>query len=422
MSSNVYELASGRDKHLVPEALFISALIDSGHYTPTTYGVRDSHIQSSKQVHEFCMRHQAEARKAPDIGLVRKKFPTFTYMPSIDPVWAASMLKEAWQSRMLRKGMTEATMALNGDDADPKEAYALLKATLEDTAPSTSRISSVTDYSELADESEISRCPIDLDGHGRLTQITNGIAPGNLWYIAARLGVGKSWRILTMAVAAAEAGWNVKFYSLEMSKAEVLDRVHRIALRHAWKKPWAELVLSERIELMDEWASRAGNILVADPTAGPIDASVIAGNHDDGDLAIVDYIGLMRSSTGTRAIEDWRAAATISNQLKEVALEHRIPIISAAQINREGGKATGGPRSEHLAQSDALGQDADLLLMVTEYSRRVHVNTITKNRHGGHGAKWYSNFDPSISAFGPITADEAERIKAADDEAIESGF
>lgn len=416
------DFASGRDKHLAPEALFISALIDTGTYNIATYGVRDHQLLSNRQIHEFCTRHQAEAKRSPDIGLVRKKYPSFHYMPGIDPYWAASNLKEAWMSRHLRKGMTEATMALQGDDADPREAYAILKSTLDDTSPSTTRITSVTEYDALTSEAEDARCPIDLDGQGKLTTLTGGIAPGNLWYVAARLGVGKSWRLLTMAVAAAEAGWNVKVYSLEMSKAEVIDRVHRIALRHTWNRPWSEITRTQRIELMDAWSSTSGNILVADPTAGPIDASVIAGNHEEGDLAIVDYIGLMRSSTGARAIEDWRAAATISNQLKEVALEHSIPIISAAQINREGGKSTNGPRAEHLAQSDALGQDADLLLMVTEYSRRVHLNTITKNRHGTHGARWYSRFEPYLGAFEHITSDQAEAIKAADDAADEAGF
>lgn len=418
----IIDFASGRDKHLAPEALFISALIDSGQYTPATYGVRDNHIRNTRQIHEFCLRYQAEAKRSPDIGLIRKKYPSFSYMPGIDPYWAASNLKEAYEAWYLLKIMAEAAEPLRGDNKAPKEAYGILKAGLAEIAPTSTRISTITDYDALTPEAEDARCPVDLDGTGKLTTITGGIAPGNLWYVAARLGVGKSWRLLAMAVAAAEAGWNVKFYSLEMSKAEVIDRIHSIALRHEWKRPWSEITRSERIELMDAWAQRSGNILVADPTAGPIDASVIAGNHEDGDLAIVDYIGLMRSTTGTRAIEDWRAAATISNQLKEVALEHSIPLISAAQINREGGKATGGPRAEHLAQSDALGQDADLLLMVTEYSRRVHLNTISKNRHGIHGTRWYSRFEPSLAAFEHLTSDQAEALKAADDAADEAGF
>ena len=418
---NVYDIASGRDKHLAPEALFISALIDHGQYVPESFGVRPDQVMSNKQIHEFCTKYQQESGKAPDIGLVRRKFPSFAYMPKTDPYWAATNLKEAWQGRMLRKAMTEATMALNGDDADPKEAYGILKAGLDYAAIASSKLGSVTDYDVLDDANMYTRVPVDLGGDGRLTRLTGGIAPGNLWYVAARLGVGKSWKLLTIAVAAAEAGWNVKFYSLEMSIREVVDRIHMIALRDSYKGVWADLDRSTRAELVDEWASRSGRIDIADPSGGPVDASVIAANHEDNCVAIVDYIGLMRSSTGMRAIEDWRAAATISNQLKEVALEHRIPLVSAAQINREGAKSRDAS-PEHLAQSDALGQDADVLVTIMREKnvRRVHEYSLTKNRHGASGARWYTRFEPDLRRFEDIGPDTAAQLMDEDREAAEA--
>jgi replicative DNA helicase len=262
---------------------------------------------------------------------------------------------------------------------------------------------------------------VDLGGDGRLTRLTGGIAPGNLWYIAARLGVGKSWKLLTIAVAAAEAGWNVKFYSLEMSTREVVDRLHMIALRDAYHGVWEDLGKSERAELMDEWAGRCGRVDIADPTGGPVDASVIAANHEDGSIAIVDYIGLMRSATGQRAVEDWRAAAMISNQLKEVALEHSIPIVSAAQVNREGARSRDAS-PEHLAQSDALGQDADVLVTIQRDKNvsRVHEYSLVKNRHGTSGARWYARFEPGLRRFEDIGADTALSLMEADREIAEA--
>lgn len=418
---NVYDFASGKDKHLVPEARFISALIDSGQYQPEVYGVLEHQIWTNKQVHAYCTRHQQISGKAPDIGLVRRKYPSFAYMANIDPKMAAFELKEAWQVRKMLKGLPEGIQALNGETPDPEEARRIIKALYDETAITSNSLGSITDYEVLEESNLYTRVPVDLGGDGRLTRLTGGIAPGNLWYISARLGIGKSWKLLTIAIAAAEAGWNVKFYSLEMSIREVVDRLHMIALRDSYKGLWEDLDKRTRAELVDEWASRSGRIDIADPTGGPIDASVIAANHEDNSVAIVDYIGLMRSATGQRAIEDWRAAAMISNQLKEVALEHQIPLVSAAQVNREGARSRDAS-AEHLAQSDALGQDADVLVNIQREKdvRRVHEYSLLKNRHGTSGARWYARFEPELRRFEDIGPDTAVNLMDEDREAAEA--
>ena len=418
---NVYDIKEERDKHLIPESLLISALIDSGQYSPEAYKVLDHHIMTTRQIHNFCLDHQARAGKAPDLGLVRRKYPAFAYMVNQDPYWAAANLIRAWNFRGTRKEVSEYLTEVGDPDADTYESYQRLIQGLGRYAIGTARSSSITDYDVLDVDSRLSRVPVDLGGDGRLTRLTGGIAPGNLWYVAARLGVGKSWKLLTIAVAAAEAGWNVKFYSLEMSTREVIDRLHMIALRDSYHGVWEDLGRSHRAELMDEWAGRCGRIDIADPSGGPVDASVIAANHEDGAIAIVDYIGLMRSATGQRAVEDWRAAAMISNQLKEVALEHSIPIVSAAQVNREGARSRDAS-PEHLAQSDALGQDADVLVTIQRDKNvsRVHEYSLVKNRHGASGARWYARFEPGLRRFEDIGADTALSLIAADREIAEA--
>jgi hypothetical protein len=419
--NNVYDMREERDKHLIPESLFISALIDSGQYSPEMYKVLDHHIMSIRQIHNFCREHQARAGRAPDLGLVRRKYPAFAYMVNQDPHWAAANLIQAWNFRGTRKEVSDYLLDVGEPDANTYEAYQKLVQGLGRYAIGTHRSSSVTDYDLLDDDSSLSRVPVDLDGNGRLTRLTGGIAPGNLWYIAARLGVGKSWKLLTIAVAAAEAGWNVKFYSLEMSSKEVIDRIHQIALRDTYHGVWEDLSKPQRTELVDEWAGRCGRITISDPSGGPIDASAIAANHEVGSIAIVDYIGLMRSATGQRAVEDWRAAAMISNQLKEAALEHSIPIVSAAQINREGARSKDAS-PEHLAQSDALGQDADVLVTIQREKNvsRVHEYSLVKNRHGASGARWYARFEPGLRRFEDIGADAALSLMEADREIAEA--
>lgn len=412
--------ASG-DPYMAPEALFISALIDSGTYTPESYQVQDNYFSAHRQIHEFCKQHQEDAKKAPDVGIVRKKFSSFPYMASVDPVWAARELKEAWQRRIYMKAMTNATMALNGDDFDVKEAHAALKDAVETANPTASRFATGTDYHLLDRPEETLNAPVDLSISDTLTTLTNGgISPGHLWLVAARLGIGKTWRLAQMAIAVAEAGWDVWFYSTEMSAEEVLDRLHRIALRDLWTRPWSQLDLPTRIELFDQWQLNSGRLNVIDPEmVGSMSAVTVAGNTTVGSVAFVDYIGNFFTESGTPA-SDYVAMTQVSKELKAAALRHKIPVIAAAQINREGGKSD-NPGAQHLAQGD-IGRDADVIVTMTELSTRVRVNTLTKNRHGRQGKKWFTLFDPDTGHFGDINAAKATSLREADQDMQDSSI
>jgi len=108
--------------------------------------------------------------------------------------------------------------------------------------------------------------------------------------------------------------------------------------------------------------------------------------------------------------------ATISNQVKEVALSRNVPIIAAAQINRAGGSSDKSPGTEHLAQSDALGQDSDAVITLKQHSKRVLINSLTKYRHGESGAKWFTQFEPGRGLLGDLSISRATEMKIEDDE------
>lgn len=411
--------AASKVNSSTPEAMFISALLATKSYTPATYGIRDHQIAAHRQVHEWCKRYQDKAGHAPAVHLVKEAFPSFVFTAEVNAAWAAHELHQAWKTRQLHIAVNKASYSLADDDVDT--ALADLRHALTNLHPLLGKGSDVADVSYLDTSLDGERCPVDLagigigGGEGRLQSVSTGIAPGDLWYIAARMGVGKSWRLMQMAVAAAEARWPVLFYSLEMPVRTVMDRLHRIALRNTYHGHWDDLGISQRRELVEAWADRAEPITLFDPSRGRCDASVVAAAAERKALVIIDYVGLMHTLSGQRSMEDWRAAATISNELKAAALEHNVPVISAAQLNRSG-DSVAEPGTVHLAQTDALGQDADLVMTMKQFSRRVHVNYIAKNRSGEAGVRWYSRFEPGLARFTDLTPDVARDLKDEDDE------
>lgn len=402
-------------KGLQPEAMFISALIDTGKYIPGAYGIRSEQFFSNKPIHNWCMKYQEQEGKAPHPSLLKSKYPSFPYTPNIGPTWAASQMSEAYTNRTLINAMHEATNFLNDDVND--EAIATLKRALLAATPAVGGGVDAYDVEELMVDQDLVMCPVPA---GQLRQTTQGIGAGDLWIVAARLGIGKSWRLIQHAVAAAEGGWDVAYFSLEMPAKSVLDRIHRVALS-SWKNPWGEMDMKTRRDLLEKWAVGKGAIQVYDPSSGRCDASVISSMAGDNTLVVVDYVGLMHTTTGTRAIEDWRAMAMISNQLKEVALERNVPIVAAAQLNREASRSNGAPGAEHLAQSDALGQDADAVITLKKHSKRVLFNSLTKYRHGESGVRWYTRFEPGFGRFEDLSVEKAHTLKTEDD-AIEDNY
>jgi len=417
MNATVHPLASGNPE-LAPEALFISALVDSGQYTPEKYQVLDRYLLAHKQIHEFCKQHQETSGKAPAVHLLRKKFKSFPYLSDVDPAYAARELKDAWQRAQLLRLMTSTVNELRDSESDVKAAHAMLAEGLQDATITSNSHVTFSDLEAFDDETELDACPVSLTPGDRLSQFAGEIKPGNLWYVVADTNIGKSWMLMMAAVAAAEAGWDVWFYSAEMTRKEVQDRLHMIAFRDTYRGNWKDITLEERHDLAKQWQASAGNIYIHTPEDGRLDASVIAGNHHEGCLAVVDYIGLMYTTSGKPAGEDHSIIGTVSNELKEVALAYNIPILCAAQLNREGARAGMKAGTLHVAGSYQIGRDADVLLAMADpepdVRTRVRQIAVVKNRHQAAGHRWYYLLDITARDFRDISYEQSKQIIEAD--------
>jgi len=392
------------------EILFISALMDTGTYVPGTYGITTEKIDRFRNVHDYCLEHQEKDHKAPTPQLIKKKFPKFPYIANVGIKFAANRLHEEHRTRVLQTALGSAAHSLTEEAND--EAVALLKQALSKVQPLAGNGVSAYDYSLFDEDNDIDMCAVPK---GPIRNITGGIAPGDLWFVAARMGVGKSWRLVEHAVAAAESGWNIIYFSLEMTEREVIDRIHRVALS-GWKNKWGEIKLDQRVSLFDEF--KEANKVQIDVYSKDLkrrDPTMVETYAKEKTLYLIDHVGLMSTESGSRSVEDWRAMAQISNQLKEVALQQNVPIIAGAQVNRAGNSSTSAPGAEHLAQSDALGQDADAVITLMKQSERVTLNSMAKYRHGKSGSKWYTLFEPDFGNFEVLTPEEAYKIKMVDE-------
>jgi replicative DNA helicase len=217
------------------------------------------------------------------------------------------------------------------------------------------------------------------------------------------------------------------FYSLEMSEMEVRARFHAALATH-YGVPGITMqdIRDRRVDLhaykqfISELDDRLEGVLdIHTPKDGPVSPSVVATKADEYSLNVVDYIGLMRADTGSAAVEDWRTAAQISNRLKEIALAQSTGMLVASQINREGESGTAPPKIKNLAQSDALGQDGDVVITMRAKPHNVATAfSLEKNRHGMSGIPFFTTFDPDRGIYREVDADSVEELIIRAEEAL----
>lgn len=425
MSSELHPLRVGftaEDSVTSPEALLISALLESGQFTPEQVYVVDEDIEAWKKLWVFCCEYQLKAGCAPPQALVMARFPEFDLTPSISLPWAASKVREAAAARALRSQSREMLAALAADDLDG--AFSAIE-TLKRPRGHRKDPANIFDHSVLEETFEVSK--IEVPYRTLMVATHGGIGPAELWYLAARLGQGKSWELGGYAGKAATCGVNVGYVSLEMPCAPVTRRILMRMINTRKERELTAMLCSDDRgkvkEATDIIALRTpGKVDVVDPSHGRVNTTAsIMEMATEYDLVVVDHVGLLMTSDGRRAIDDWRAQALISNVLREITLATGTPILAAAQVNREG-ERTGGhhpPKVSQLSQSDSLGQDADVVVTMNRLSERVMVHSAAKVREGPN-LKWYTRFDPAKNLFHEISKDEAVDMAITDEDKMAS--
>lgn len=208
-----------------------------------------------------------------------------------------------------------------------------------------------------------------------LDQLLQGIRPGRMGLIGARLGSGKS--ILGLQVAAAIADQSrdhgaVLISSLEMDLTELAERrLASLAMVDPTRLHRAPD--DERADRLGRLAAAFGklpeNVLVIEDAYTVADLRVHARQvqAERGLSAVlVDYVGLMDSTGAERGAREWEKVQALSKALRRLAAELGVPVIVVAQLNREpeGGGKRRPPTMADLAGSDALGRDAHWAVLI----------------------------------------------------------
>lgn len=229
--------------------------------------------------------------------------------------------------------------------------------------------------------------------------ILSGLQDSNLIILAARPGQGKTAFMVNIAQhVGAINKLPVGIFSLEMSKEELVDRllINQSEI-DAWRLKTAKMSDEDYESLSNAMGVLAEAPIFIDDTPGltiPDMRSKARRLHAEHGLKllIVDYLQL--ANPGKRFESRVQEVSYISQSLKNIARELKIPVIGASQLSRAVEQRGGikKPQLADLRESGAIEQDADVVMFLyspdEEFTNQRIVNVlIAKHRNGPVGER-----------------------------------
>ena len=236
-------------------------------------------------------------------------------------------------------------------------------------------------------------------GIGELDKVITGLHKSDLIIVGARPGMGKTSFALNIARNVAFKKKRVCFFSLEMTRDQLAQRLlSSEAMIPSTKLRTGELSSEEWVRLANAGSELSNTEIYLDETAGITVPEMKAKlrRMKKVDLVVIDYLGLMHSAKRTE--NRVQEVQEITGSLKIMAKELKVPVMVCAQLSR-GTEAKGKshiPALSDLRESGSIEQDADIVMFLyreTYYDNEKSENDapsdpnsakciVAKNRHG----------------------------------------
>lgn len=206
-------------------------------------------------------------------------------------------------------------------------------------------------------------------GITRLDNLTNGFQKSDLIILAGRTSMGKTaFSISILIEPVIFQKIPVAFFSLEMSKEQVVGRVQSILSKVNVSKIVKKQLDFEEINIIVKRCSEMKDapLYIDDtPNITLMELKTKARKmvrENDVRMIVVDYLQLMRS--GVKTISREQEVAEISKGLKAIAKELNVPVIALSQLSRNVEQRGGSkvPMLSDLRDSGQIEQDADMVL------------------------------------------------------------
>lgn len=295
--------------------------------------------------YRYILDHWSKHRKYPGNQLFLENFPSFRF--SVSGMSASEILEQAY-------------IAIHD------QVYAELTDTLQDILAGeipqddglTAIARAIRKLREAASGMRVTQWDdpgADVDGliHREITEgIRTGIPdldrqfmgwqPGNLIVFIGRPKAGKTWTLLQSAVDSWHRGHRVLFITVEMTDAEISDRLNAMGARipltqlqmgKLHEHPAYEKRLREFREEMGDYDP---SFIILQPqgacTAADIEAAI---DKHGADVVYIDGFYFLTDEVTGKTGGNWEGQDALAKALKTIAMDRAIPVVTTTQVREK---------------------------------------------------------------------------------------
>jgi hypothetical protein len=226
------------------------------------------------------------------------------------------------------------------------------------------------------------KIPFDLDVFNEIT--SGGIVPKTLSICMAGTGVGKSLFLCHFAAACLKQHKNVLYITCEMSEEKIAERIDANILDVAINDLKALPLSVYEKKLKNSCADVRGKLIIKEYPTSTANSNHFRFLLDElslkkkfkPDIIFIDYLNICASARikGGK-VNSFEYIKAISEELRGLAVEYNVPLVTATQTNREG-FANSDPELTHTSESFGLPMTADFmfaLISTDELEQSGHI-------------------------------------------------
>ena len=394
------------------EAKTISAVLNDRQVHVLLQANIDSILRTHKDIWEFVRNYYEQNQTVPPINIVQQQFSDFDYYSDTGSTkHHLDELRTDYLNDNVKIMLRSAANQLQEGRAN--EALDILISETANLKRVTSAIRDV-DVSNVDDAiayyEQVKKLQ-ESGTHGIYTGLAGfdnylpaGITPGQFGVLLAYPAIGKSWMALYLAVQAWKNGKSPLIVSLEMTEAEVRNRILTII----GQGMWSHRKLSKgdvETDMMKKWYQKTFDgkpsiNIISNEGIGEVSPSVLRGKIDQHkpDIVFVDYLNLMTSNQRTES--EVVKMKNLSRELKLLAISEHIPIIAISSATPDDVTDMNSvPTLGQTSWSRQIAYDADFLLALGRAPNSDVIECVfRKNRHGFCG-EFYVQVDFDSGRF-----------------------
>jgi replicative DNA helicase len=414
------------------EMNLVRKVIDSGSFEGTLFrGIRGEYFIDPEigKLWDYILNHWTEYGKVPAHDTVFEDFPKLTKdLVKANPVETSDFYAVIVLDSYARRGFTKELMETVGHlEQDTKAGFTLIRQLV-------AKYDVIRDGVEVLDLNNTARSRYDEYyresvygipfGWSSIDEQTMGMHAGQLIGFVARGGSGKTFCLLYCALQAWQAGYKVLVIATEIPPIDMLKRVDALYLKCNYNYFKKQMLSTEDADRYNEFLfngdkeNNARFQMVHGEGMSPSEIETLV-QHNKPDVVFIDGVYRLTSNAKYKSGEDWQKIRYLANELKDLAMRNKIPVVFNTQFSRNVGTAVGKSKKvegglEDIGYGDEFGKATDLMISIfrdeEDASRRRLTLKVIKGRETEDGKFWKVDFNFSRLSFEEVFLEADEYV------------